>query len=150
MKIFIDTNIFFIHLTQAEQWKEMEAIFEANDLFTSTIVLNELRYKLLWQAAADALGTMKKYDIQKRIKKDASLRKQVYARYLEFYFSLKKDCTILPLVDDEAASCALSQQHHLLPADADILATMRREGITAILTTDDDFKGIPGIKVLGL
>ena len=148
MKLFIDTNIFIYHLTQTGKWEHIQKIFQENELFTNTIVLNEVRYKLLWQEASESIGSTKKFEIQKKIKKDMNLRKKVYSLYLTFYFSFKKAGTIYPTIDEEEVSCMLSQQHGLLPADADILTTMRREGITTILTTDEDFNNIPGIQVL--
>jgi predicted nucleic acid-binding protein len=38
-------------------------------------------------------------------------------------------------------------QHHLLTGDASTLAIMRREGIQYVITNDDDFDNIPGIRV---
>ncbi|MFH1916185.1 MAG: type II toxin-antitoxin system VapC family toxin [Nanoarchaeota archaeon] len=149
MKIFIDTNIFldmFFHEVKGQYNK----IFNNKDnhFYTNTLVLNEVRFKLLFILAAEKLQSTKKYLIIKEIKKNSTLRELAFSRFLDFLATVSAHCKILPLLDDYVESYTLTKELGLLPTDADIIMSMRREGITTILTTDEDFNDIPGIQVL--
>jgi predicted nucleic acid-binding protein len=149
MNIFIDSNIFLDMLSGEDDGKYKE-IFDSksNRFFTNTLVLNEVRFKLLFIMASQRLKTTKKFAIIKKIKSDKTLRELAYARYIDFFATVSAHCTILPQPEEEVASYTLTKDIGLLPADADIIMSMRQEGITTILTTDDDFKKVPGIKVM--
>ena len=151
-RLFVDTNIFLFLLTKQEKvWEKISSVLDDNsyEFFTSVLVLNELKYKLLWLSAAEKLSTTKKYDIVAEIKKNSILRNAVYSKYLEFYLSLAHQFTILEnSVHHELLSCSLSTKYGLLPMDAGIVATMLKHNISIIFTDDKDFSKVTEIKVL--
>lgn len=153
-QVFIDTNVFLIFLTKhRDNWQKIGDIFdsEKHELKTSVLVINELKYKLLWTAAAEKLNTQNKYEIIDFIKNDKNLRDGVYSKFLEFYTNIKQKIAILDITDkDEIASCQLSDKYGLLPTDASIAASMISNGIKKILTDDADFKKVKELEVMGI
>ncbi len=151
-RLFVDTNIFLFLLTKQEKvWEKIASLFDDDsyDFFTSVLVLNELKYKLLWISAAEKLSTTKKYDIVAEIKTNAALRNEVYSKYMEFYLSLGHQFTVLEnSVHHELLSCSLSTKYGLLPMDAGIVATMLKHNVSIIFTDDKDFDKITEIKVI--
>lgn len=151
-RLFVDTNIFLFLLTKQENiWGKIASLLDNDsyELFTSVLVLNELKYKLLWISAAEKLSSTKKYDIVSEIKTNAALRNDVYSKYMEFYLSLGHQFTILEnSVHHELLSCSLSTKYGLLPMDAGIVATMLKHNIPTIFSDDKDFSKITEIKVL--
>lgn len=153
-KIFVDTNMFLYFLTRQEPYCTFISNLLDNstsELITSVIVLNELKFKLLWTEASTLLENNHKYTLLKRVKDDKPLRERVLSRYLIFYLQLLGRFSILDYKnDDELSSCSLSTHYGLLPSDAAIVATMLRNNITQILTDDDDFKAVDKITVVSL
>ena len=151
-KLFVDTNPFLYLLNKEEdKWERIRDILnnENYEIFTSVIVLNEIKFKSLWTAASKRLKTNNKFEITKYIKKDKELREQVYSKFLPFFINLKNLAEILDLkVEDEIESCSLSQEYGLLPTDSSILAIMFKNKIKSILTDDKDFKNVGGINVM--
>ena len=151
-RLFVDTNIFLFLLTKQEKvWERVASILDDDtyDFFTSILVLNELKYKLLQISATEKLSTTKKYDIVAEIKKNPTLRNEVYSKYMEFYLSLGHQFTVLEnSVHHELLSCSLSTKYGLLPMDAGIVATMLKHNIPTLFTDDKDFDKITEIKVI--
>lgn len=151
IKLFIDTNAFLFFLRKTKHSSKISAILddESNELFTSAVVLNELKYKLLWLEATDVLHTDKKYEIVNFIKKDKPFRERVLIKYLEFYRNLVGKCTIFPLDRTyELISVGVMLKYGLLTTDAYIVATMKKQKIQHILTNDKDFEKIKGLKIV--
>ncbi|MBI2549187.1 PIN domain-containing protein [Candidatus Woesearchaeota archaeon] len=151
-QIFIDTNAFFYFLSQEKgKGDVVMRLLDDNQyiLCTNVLVLNELKFKLLWGEAALKLNTTNKYTILNHIKNDKKLRQEVYARYLLFFVNIRSKVHIYEIEEqEEVLSCALSEQYGLLPTDASILATMQQYGIVKILTSDLDFKKIKEIQAI--
>ncbi len=153
MELFIDTNIFLFLLKKQEGWEKIAEIIDSpkNKLHTSCGVLNELKYKLLWLAAAERLNANDKYAILNEIKNNLELRKGIFKKYIEFYGAVCAKVKVHDVLErDEIISCALSVNHGLLPTDAAIVAIMLRENIKNIFTEDKDFDNIKEIKRIGL
>lgn len=150
--VFVDTNAFFLFLSQEKgKGDTVMELFEDNRyaLCTNVLVLNELKFKLLWGAAAQKLGTTNKYTILEHIKEDKKLREEVYTRYLLFFVNIRSKVHIFEIKEqEEVLSCALSEKYGLLPTDASILATMQHHGMTKILTADADFKKVNGLHII--
>lgn len=150
-KIFIDTNI-FIRLLLDEVKSESISNFMDNtnaSYYTNTVVLNELRYLLLYQQASEIIKSTKKYNIMNFIKKNFDFRKEVLSKYLAFYNNLKEIVKIVDVLkEDETDICLISVNEGLLPSDASILNSMRKNNIKNIFTDDSDFKKIKGLKII--
>ena len=150
--LFVDTNPFLYLLTKKEKkWERVTDVLDNDkyDLATSVIVINELKFKLLWMKASEQLGTNNKFEIINQIKENKKLRNEVYSVFLEFYIKIKQRFTIFEIKgEDELLSCNLSNEHGLLPSDSSILATMENNNIKKILTDDSDFKKIKSIEVI--
>ncbi|MBI2583785.1 MAG: PIN domain-containing protein [Candidatus Aenigmarchaeota archaeon] len=151
MHLFVDTNAFLFLLRKGKGWEKIAEMLDSkeNDLHTSLVVLNELKFKLLWIGASESLRTEKKHEILRFIKADKDFREKTMKSYLEFYFTLLPVFKIHPLSQScEIPSIAYSSRYGLLPTDTYILATMKQENIFNILTNDKDFDSIPEISVL--
>lgn len=152
-QVFVDTNIFLQLLTKAPAWEKAAAFLDTEEyeLVSSALVMNELKYKLLWISATQELNSTKKFTIIDHIKKNAKLRERVYTQFLEFFINLKARCTILNInATEELLCCALSSKYGLLPTDAAIVTSMISHDITKIATDDEDFKQIKEIEVIML
>ena len=149
--IFIDTNALIQFLT--DQNSSMKTIIgdRNNRLHVNTVVLNELKFKYMWILTSKKLGADKKYEIMKYLKTNTHFMQQAYERYLEFFLSLKERVDIHSVSEeDEIPSCELAIKHSLLPSDASILATMKKNNINKILTSDPDFEKIGWVEVIKL
>ncbi len=151
-KLFVDTNIFLYFLTKhKDKWDKIAELFNDTnyEFITNILVLNELKYKLLWLSASEKIKTTNKFAIINRIKKDKKLRTSVYSKYLEFYLNLKNKFDILDITNkEEILSCSISTKYGLLPTDASIVANMMQNNIEKILTNDEDFKRVDKIEVI--
>jgi len=151
-EIFLDTNPLLVFLTKSDiRYKKIGDILANNklSLYTNFLVLNELRYKLLWLEAAEILKSTKKYEIIEFIKKDKKINYEINKKYMEFYLNIRSRIKILNFNDEiEIKSCEIASKYGLLPTDAMIIATMKINNIKNILTDDKDFRKVEGINVI--
>jgi len=150
-KLFIDTNVFLYFLRKEKNWRKIARLFDdlKYSISTSILVLNELKYKLLWIAASEKLNTNKKYLILNLIKNDGKFRGIIYSKFLEFYTNIRDTIQVFDLSDnEEILSCSISNKYGLLPNDAAIIATMLNNDIKKIITYDKDFARVEPIEII--
>lgn len=150
-KIFIDTNIFLNLLLNKDKSKDIYEFLDnnENELYTNTIVLNELRFQLLIQQASEKLKSNKKYEIIKYIKKNKNFREETLSKYISFFINLKNLVKIIDIsLNDEIEICSITIKYGLLPNDASILNSMYKEKIDYLYTYDNDFSNIDKIKII--
>jgi predicted nucleic acid-binding protein len=130
-KVFIDSNIITYHLsghnifggTSRKFLKGVEsAEYESyvNDVVLSEVLLNYIKSELF------RLRGIKPHRVVREIKRDPSL---------------------IGLVNFDAVTKLFISGYFLLPNDALHVATMKRYGITNIATNDPDFERVKWIKV---
>ena len=150
-KIFVDTTAFVDLITKSKNWQRIGNFFESseNDLYTSVIVLDELKFQFLYIAASQALNSDRKFEIIAHIKTNPKFTSLVYRKYLAFYYYIESKFGIFEYTKrDEDLSNSLAIRYLMLPKDAAILATMINGKISRIFTSDADFKKIKEIKVI--
>lgn len=152
--IFIDANIFLHHAfdinpVSIEFLNKIEMInFRA---CTSSLVLEEVSFKLLMQSASNFLSKITIEKV-KALLSDEKKRAQVIDPVLKYmdYIVLLKDSsmTIIELKDiDMMTALQKTKKYGLITADAAHLSVMERKGISHIATSDSDFRDIPGLTV---
>ncbi len=150
--IFIDANIFLhhafdIHPVSIEFLNRLERIhFKA---YTSSLVLEEVSFKLLMQSASNFLDTITVEKV-KNLLRNEKKRQRVLApllKYMEYIAMLKESgLTILDLKgSDMMMALQKTEKHGLITADAAHLAVMERKGIRHMATGDSNFMGIFGL-----
>lgn len=151
-KIFLDTNSLIHFLTNHKiKADKVESIISNtnNEIYTSYLVLNEVKFILLISKAMQITKTGKKWELIKFIKNNKPLRKEVMEKYISFYVNIKSKFKILGIDEDaELLSCNASINYGLLPTDASIVANMIEHKIKKILTDDSDFRRVGKIEVI--
>ncbi|HUU79319.1 MAG TPA: type II toxin-antitoxin system VapC family toxin [candidate division Zixibacteria bacterium] len=128
IKVFIDSNIILNHLKGTIDLALLRA---THNLYTNSIVLSEVLYVYL-----KALTGLKSYQLKTKPKEITRRKKELKELFLFFEAFIVLDMT------EETNKIALDMviQNGLLPNDALILATCKLNGITHLLSFDDDFK----------
>jgi len=143
--IFIDANVFLHHAFDGRPGAaDFLARVESKGLraYTSTLVLEEVMYILLIQAAGKA-------DRDGKAGEDRKSAIRSVRRYFE-YLGVLKACglRVLDLTDaDVSAALDIVSEAGLASADACHAAVMRRKGISHIATADGDFRRLAGVAV---
>ena len=146
--IMVDTNVFYNFLFETELTEKATKIFELEEpLFTSFTVINETLYVISRKIAE------RKFNIRSYRRFREFVSSNGYEHFLEEltkFFSLLDDLDITVLRDYQNVSeiWELMKNYNLLPNDALIAATCKHYGIRKIATFDEDFKGIPWLKVI--
>lgn len=146
---FIDANIFIYHFAgQSEQCSSFLARVERAELhgFTSQIGLLEVAHRLMMLEAIE-LGGPPKSNPAARLARQP----QVVKRLSKYYFSVasitRMGVEILSLPSDfMAASQEFRQSHGLLVNDSLVPMHMRQAGLSVLVSADDAFDGVPGIR----
>lgn len=152
--IFIDANIFLHHAfninpVSIEFLKRVESFnFK---VCTSSLVLEEVSFKLLLQSASNFLERVTMQNVKKLLK-DNKKRKYVLNPVEEYMKYIKLLSTSGLIIIDLKASDIIeaiqkAKSYGLITADAAHLAIMQRRGINHIATEDNDFKAVPGITI---
>lgn len=147
--IFVDANIFLHHAFNANNASiEFLKQIESYNIkaYTSALVIEEVVFKLLIQAASNYLDitTIEKV---KRLLMDNKNKENVFKPVIEYreYIDILKDfgLIILDLTDkDMIASLQKAKTYGLITADAVHIAVMERKGITNIASSDSDFEKV--------
>ncbi len=147
-KVFIDTNIFYNILFETNLTRKARKLledYEENKFYTSLTVINELLY----------ISTRKYYQATEELKGPYSLRKLIVDKgYPKFIVNgirnLLEDLEVEVLVENVEYQDMIetASQLKLLPSDAIIALTCKRNDIDAIITFDEDFKRVPWLKVV--
>jgi predicted nucleic acid-binding protein len=150
---FIDANILYYHFVEVSPLSTTcTAFLDRVALgfivgFTSTHVISEAMHKIMLAEAAAKFGLNRAGLVnwlqhhQNRIEELSEFRQA--ARELA-----GTGLNLLPIdiaLFDEAA--AQSAQHGLLTNDALVVALIRQQGLTNLVTNDDDFDDLPGVTI---
>lgn len=150
--IFIDANIFLHHAFDINP-VSIEFLNRAElhnlKIYTSSLVLEEVSFKLLMQSASNFLDKVTVPKV-KTLLYDEKQRAQVFDPVLKYmdYIALLKESgmTVLELKDsDIMTALQKTAKYGLITADAAHFAVMERKGICHIATGDNDFKSVPGL-----
>ncbi|MDO8446762.1 MAG: PIN domain-containing protein [Deltaproteobacteria bacterium] len=150
--IFIDSNIFLHHAFDINHVSvEFLNMAELHNLkiYTSSLVLEEVSFKLLMQSASNFLDKVTVPKV-KTLLHNEKKREQVLDSVLKYmgYIALLKESgmTVLELKDsDIMTALQKTMEYGLITADAAHYAVMERKGIRHIATGDNDFKSVPGL-----
>lgn len=152
--VFIDANIFLYH---AFGLNDIAVDFlrkiETNRIraFTSSLVLEEVFYKLIMQSASVFLDKVTIENVEAAIKDDRYKEKifkpvHEYRQYIEMLIELG-----LKVIDltgsDVIKAIEKSEKLGLLTADTTHISVMERKGIKNLASADKDFVGIPHITI---
>ena len=138
-KVFIDTNVFYNILFETNLTRKARKLledYEENQFYTSLTVINELLY----------ISTRKYYQTTEELKGPYSLRKLIVNKgYPKFIVNgirkLLEDLEVEALVENVEYQDMIETagQLKLLPSDAIIALTCKRNDIDLIITLDEDF-----------
>ena len=158
--IFVDANIFLFHAfahpqhgDAARRFLERIELGQVNAV-TSTLVENEVLFKILLQEAASQLERPTIWNVRRALRTDPIFREQVYRpaqQYLDYLRALTHKS--LALVNVTAAhmrrAVDLGRQLGLLITDATHVATWQAHNIVHIATDDQDLWHVPGVTAWG-
>jgi len=128
LRAFLDSSfLIYLNTLPAEERGEIDRLFASllkEELFTNLLVLDELLYV-----------SRQRYNFP-------------YEVTLDFFRKVVLPCTeILPIEGkDMRVMEKYLTKYNLKPSDAIHLATMEKAGVTNIVTEDQEFDRIPGIK----
>jgi predicted nucleic acid-binding protein len=155
--IFVDANIFLFHAFDDEEYGEAATSFLARieneevEALTSSLVIDEVFFKILVQEAAAHLKRPTIWNI-KRAMKEKTFIEKVYAPVLE-YKTYLESLAFLGMRTVEVTSAHMlmaadiGTEIGLLIADAAHIAVMRERGISHLATADAELFNIKGITV---
>jgi predicted nucleic acid-binding protein len=146
-KIFVDTCI-FINLLLGKDSEKIAEILENNiySFFTCFQVLNEIKYIMLIQMASAEINSKKKFELIDYIKKNKDFRIKAMQQYQEFHDKIISSMTVyLTNKEIDVESNTFIVKEGLLPSDAIIAITMKKNDIKKIFSSDADFEKIEGL-----
>ena len=155
--IFIDANIFLFHVFDDEKYGKAATSFltrienEETKALTSSLVVDEVFFKILVQEAAAHLKRPTIWNIKQAMKEKAFIEK-VYAPVLEYKTYLESlaflGMKVVGVTGAHLLTAAdIGAEVGLLITDAAHVAVMRERGISHLATADADFFNIKGITV---
>ncbi len=137
MSLFIDTGPFLKMVFGHPEGRMISDYIKKTkeELHTNTLVLNELKFKMLFNEAVYELGTDKKFKVIKYVKTNKKLQRRVYEAYLFLLSKIEAKMKIHNInYLDESVAVGLSVHYGLLPTDSSIMATMVKNNIKKIFT----------------
>lgn len=155
--IFVDANIFLFHAFNDDEYGEAATSFltkienEKVKALTSSLVIDEVFFKILVQEAAAHLEKPTIWNIKKAMKEKLFVEK-VYAPVLEYKAYLESlaflGMKIVEVTGVHMLTAAdIGAEFGLLITDASHVAVMRERGISHLTTADADLFDIEGITV---
>jgi predicted nucleic acid-binding protein len=155
--IFVDDNIFLFHVFDDEKHGKAATCFltgienEETEALSSSLVVDEVFFKILVQEAAAHLKRPTIWNIKQAMKEKAFVEK-VYAPVLEYKAYLESLAFLgMRIVEVTGAhlltAADIGAEVGLLITDAAHVAVMRERGISHLATADADFFNIEGITV---
>lgn len=149
---FVDANIFVYHFVELGQTSE------ACRAFLQRVLRSELEAVTTSACLADAVHRVMAIEAQGRFNLSSAAvawlqRNPQRICELSAFLDAAKQLEILPLrllaTDNRTIreAAEMSRQYGLLTNDATILALMRRQELTHLVTNDDDFDAIPGLTI---
>ena len=153
--IFVDANIFLFHAFDDKKRGEAATSFltrienEEIEALTSSLVVDEVFFKILVQEAAAHLERPTIWNIKRAMKEKAFVEK-VYAPVLEYKAYLESLAFLgMRIVEVTSAhmlmAADIGAEFGLLITDAAHIAVMRERGISNLATADADLFNIKGI-----
>jgi predicted nucleic acid-binding protein len=153
--IFVDANIFLFHAFDDEKHGKAATSFlvrienEEIEALTSSLVVDEVFFKILVQEAAAHLERPTIWNI-KRAMKEKTFVEKVYAPVLEYKTYLESlaflGMRIVEVTGAHMLAVAdVGAEAGLLITDAAHVAVMRERGISHLATADTDLFNIKGI-----
>ena len=148
-KVFVDANVILYHLTGlVKDFSELCQMVRQKRgyLFTSLRVVDEVLFKTNILKAREIYKYSR--NILQKLKKDKEKIKKLANEiaFLEGFFS---DFYIaVPTEKDLWHSLEVQKEYGLIGNDALILVLMRRLKIKNLISSDTDFKNIPGINLV--
>lgn len=155
--IFVDANIFLFHVFDDEKHGKAATSFltrienEETEALTSSLVVDEVFFKILVQEAAAHLKRPTIWNIKQAMKEKAFVEK-VYAPVLEYKAYLESLAFLgMRIVEVTGAhlltAADIGAEVGLLITDAAHVAVVRERGISHLATADADFFNIEGITI---
>ncbi len=153
--IFVDTNIFLFHAFDDERYGQAATYFLSKiengevEALTSSLVVDEVFFKILVQEAASHLDKPTIWNI-KRAMRDKAFVEKVYKPVLEYKSYLESLALLgMRIVDVTRAhmlmAADIGAEFGLLITDAAHVAVIREQGISHMATADADLFNIEGI-----
>ncbi len=153
--IFVDANIFLFHAFDDERYGQVATAFltkienEEIEALTSSLVIDEVLFKILVQAAAAHLDRPTIWNI-KRAMKGKDFAAEVYAPVLEYKSYLESLALLGMRIVDVTGTHMLTAadigaEVGLLITDAAHVAVMREQGTSHLATADADLFNIAGV-----
>lgn len=150
LKVYIDTNIFHLYLREPQgPTQSLHTLLEKVEKgeaqgYTSTLVLDELLYKLLLKKIEEPYGE-KPFKILKNNRKAVQAATSYARKGLEIVLAIE-NLEILPVKTEHLQAAAhIMEKYSLLPRDAVHIAVMRENNIQDIASADTDFDTINNI-----
>ncbi len=148
--VLIDANIFIYHLgglsVDCSSFLQRVALGEI-EAYITTIIIAEMLHRRM-QGEAVAKGLISSGQILKKLKANPQIISQLKDYITDVKEILELPFTIIEVSSiDIAVSHALRRTHGLFVNDSINLACAQRIGITDIVTRDNDFAGLPTIRV---
>ena len=152
--IFLDANIFLYHAfdTNTVAVAFLERVeYKAFKAFTSSLVLEEVCFKLLMQSASNFVSKITVQAIKKALRDENRRRAilQPVVQYVDFLQLLRDSGLVILDVKGQDIRRAVhtSLASGLITADAVHLAVMERNNIRHLATADSDFNAVPDVTV---
>jgi len=148
MRVLLDTNILYNYLFETPLTEKATGVLlEADELYVSTMVLNELHYSAMRRKAQKELG------ITSYRKLKEFLAREGYGPFHEDFRAIEETLNLLEvstLQDSQNWGLIkrLMFRYSLLPNDATILATCIEHGLDALATFDEDYRKVQEVKIL--
>jgi len=148
MRVLLDTNVLYNYLFETPLTeKATEVLLEADGLYMSTMVLNELHYSVMRRKAEKEFGITS----YRRLKE--FLAKEGYGPFHEAFKAIEETLNLLEVLTlPDSQNWGLIKRlmfrYSLLPNDATILATCIEHGLDALATFDEDYRKVQEVKIL--
>ena len=147
MKV-VDTNIFVEYLFDGDRADEAERLLASHpDLAVTVGVIDEVEFVIIRRLAKKRLGIRKLSRLKEHIRRNGlDFAIDMLERYTVMLHEF--DIAILRDYAEPEELLEAMRKYQLTPSDAIIALTCKHYGINTILTFDEDFKGIPWLKVI--
>ena len=147
MKV-VDTNIFVEYLFDGDRADEAERLLASyTDLAVTVGIIDEVEFVIIRRLAKKRLGIRKLSRLKEHIrKKGLDFAIDMLERYTVMLQEF--DITILRDYAEPKELLETMRKYQLTPSDAIIALTCKHYDINTILTFDEDFRGIPWLKVI--
>jgi predicted nucleic acid-binding protein len=152
-RCFVDANIFYYHFVETPPLSEPctrlleRAAIGSVEIYSAMHVLSETVHKVMVTEAEQAFGRNRAGLVNWLQRNGHRIPELTRFRRAAAHLAAM-GLRVLPTdVSDLVEASLLSAQFGLLTNDATIVALMRRHALTDLVTNDEDFDGIPDLRV---